>query len=55
MVIKALATWIDLGVVKEDPENTFVLLEREEQAVSSSVRDHARMGASRFSMEVLLF
>lgn len=29
--IKALSTWIDHGVLKEDPENTFNLLERAEE------------------------
>ncbi len=47
VIIKALGTWVDLGVLKEDPENTFVLLEREEQGGSSGmVRGHARGGES---------
>lgn len=29
--VKALSTWVDHGVLKEDPENTFVLLERAEE------------------------
>ena len=54
MVIKALATWVDLGVLKEDPENTFVLLEREEQASSSIiVRDYPAMGEFLFLSAVL--
>ncbi|KAF9474205.1 hypothetical protein BDN70DRAFT_334409 [Pholiota conissans] len=28
--IRALSTWVDRGVLKENPENTFILLEREE-------------------------
>jgi anaphase-promoting complex subunit 2 len=45
VVIKALATWVDLGVLKEEPENAFVLLEREEQVPASGVvRDHPRLG-----------
>ena len=44
VVIKGLATWVDLGVLKEDPENTFVLLEREEQALSTDLRDHSQRG-----------
>jgi len=53
VVLKALATWVDLGVLKEDPDNTFVLLEREEQLPSSSiVRDHAQIGEFWFSMIV---
>ena len=28
--IKALSTWVDHGVLKEDPENTFILLEKAE-------------------------
>ncbi|KJA15706.1 hypothetical protein HYPSUDRAFT_48102, partial [Hypholoma sublateritium FD-334 SS-4] len=30
-VIKALSTWVDHGVLKEEPENTFILLERAEE------------------------
>jgi len=44
VIIKALGTWVDLGVLKEDPENTFVLLEHEEQG--GVVRGHARGGES---------
>jgi len=29
--IKALSTWVDHGVLKEDPENTFILLEKAEE------------------------
>ncbi|KJA24366.1 hypothetical protein HYPSUDRAFT_38802 [Hypholoma sublateritium FD-334 SS-4] len=37
--IKALSTWVDHGVLKEDPENTFILLERaEEGGVSRGYR-----------------
>ena len=28
--IKALSTWVDYGVLREDAENTFILLERAE-------------------------
>ena len=31
--IKALSTWVDHGVLKEDPENTFVLLEKVEEVL----------------------
>ena len=31
---KALVTWVNMGVLKEDLENTFVLLERAEEDVS---------------------
>ncbi|KAF7348133.1 Anaphase-promoting complex subunit 2 [Mycena sanguinolenta] len=34
--LKALITWIDLGVLKEDEENTFRLLEVAEEAGPSS-------------------
>jgi anaphase-promoting complex subunit 2 len=34
--LKALITWIDLGVLKEDEENTFRLLEVTEEAGPSS-------------------
>lgn len=53
VVIKGLATWVDLGVLKEDPENTFVLLEREEQALSSSnLRDHPHRGEFQLPMVI---
>lgn len=53
VVIKGLATWVDLGVLKEDPENTFVLLEREEQALSSSnLRDHPQRGEFQLPMVI---
>jgi anaphase-promoting complex subunit 2 len=32
--VKALATWVDMGVLKEDPENTFILLEKKEEIVA---------------------
>ena len=32
--IKALSTWVDHGVLKEDPENTFILLEKAEEGDS---------------------
>ena len=44
VVTKALGTWANLGVLREDPENTFVLLEHEEQG--GVARDHARGGES---------
>ena len=31
---KALVTWVNMGVLKEDPENMFVLLERAEEDMS---------------------
>ena len=31
---KALVTWVNMGVLKKDLENTFVLLERAEEDVS---------------------
>jgi anaphase-promoting complex subunit 2 len=34
--LKALITWIDLGVLKEDEENTFRLLEVAEEAAPPS-------------------
>lgn len=36
-LIKALATWIELGVLKEDPENVFVLLDRKEEIAHNGV------------------
>jgi len=45
VAIKALATWVDLGVLKEDSENTFLLLERAEEGGGPSVaRDPSRHG-----------
>jgi anaphase-promoting complex subunit 2 len=35
--LKALITWIDLGVLKEDEENTFRLLEVTEEAAPSRI------------------
>jgi anaphase-promoting complex subunit 2 len=34
--IKALSTWVDHGVLKEDPENTFILLEKAEEGGSDA-------------------
>lgn len=47
--LKALITWIDLGVLKEDEENTFRLLEVTEEAGPSS-----RIGGSSSSAPQLL-
>ncbi|PPR07923.1 hypothetical protein CVT24_000903 [Panaeolus cyanescens] len=42
--LKALATWIDHGVIKEDPENTFILLEHAEQSGgAAAARGTARL------------
>ncbi|KAF8157822.1 hypothetical protein B0H34DRAFT_656905 [Crassisporium funariophilum] len=41
--IKALSTWVDHGVLKEDPENTFNLLEKAEEGGPSVVRDSSRL------------
>ncbi|KAF8882924.1 ubiquitin-protein ligase [Gymnopilus junonius] len=47
--IKALSTWVDLGVLKEDPENTFNLLEKAEEGQSAAAaareRDTAKLVA----------
>ncbi|KAF9030639.1 hypothetical protein BJ165DRAFT_1332166, partial [Panaeolus papilionaceus] len=38
--LKALATWIDHGVIKEDPENTFILLEHaDDSGTTAPVRE----------------
>ena len=42
---KALVTWVNMGVLKEDPENTFVLLERAEEDVSGK-RSPEKWGVS---------
>ncbi|KAJ3503214.1 hypothetical protein NLJ89_g8534 [Agrocybe chaxingu] len=45
--VKALSTWVDHGVLKEDPENTFILLEREEEGGSSGIiRDPSRLDST---------
>ncbi|KAF9054879.1 hypothetical protein BJ165DRAFT_741999 [Panaeolus papilionaceus] len=42
--LKALATWIDHGVIKEDPENTFILLEHaDDSGTTAPVRGTARL------------
>lgn len=43
--LKALLTWVDLGVLKEDTENTFRLLETAEEP-SSGTRETTRAGTS---------
>ncbi|KAF8965881.1 ubiquitin-protein ligase [Flammula alnicola] len=44
--LKALSTWVDYGVLKEDPENTFILLERAEEGGSGTrERDPSRLAA----------
>ena len=40
--LKALVTWVDLGVLKEDTENSFRLLEIAEQPTPG-----ARVGSSK--------
>jgi hypothetical protein len=44
VVIKALTTWVDLGVLKEDPDNTSVPLEREAGRANACLLE----GKSRF-------
>lgn len=46
--IRALSTWVDRGVLKEDPENTFILLEREETG-GVAAREN-RLGRYIFSL-----
>ncbi|KAJ7214102.1 hypothetical protein GGX14DRAFT_392871 [Mycena pura] len=47
--LRALITWIDLGVIKEDEVNTFRLLEVAEEAAPSS-----RIGRSFFASHLLM-
>ena len=47
--LRALITWIDLGVIKEDEVNTFRLLEVAEEAAPSS-----RIGQSFFASHLLM-
>lgn len=44
--LKALATWVDLGVLKEDTENSFRLLEVAEEATPGAKAAAARQGMS---------
>lgn len=46
--LKALATWVDLGVIKEDTEHSFRLLERAEAAAPGSKLPAARIGKNPF-------
>ena len=41
--IKALSTWVDHGVLKEDPENTFILLEKAEGDSNAGMTREARV------------
>jgi hypothetical protein len=50
--IKALSTWVDHGVLKEDPENTFILLEKAEEG-DPDVGREARVLGSYFLSGVL--
>ena len=43
--IKALSTWVDHGVLKEDPENTFILLEKAEARDPDVVRETKVLGS----------
>lgn len=42
--LKALATWVNLGVLKEDTENSFRLLERAEEVSAASKAAASRTG-----------
>lgn len=42
--LKALATWVDLGVLKEDTENSFRLLEVAEAAAPGAKSAASRQG-----------
>ena len=43
--IKALSTWVDHGVLKEDPENTFILLEKAEERDPDVNREPRALGS----------
>ena len=43
--IKALSTWVDHGVLKEDPENTFILLEKAEEGDPDVGRESRALGS----------
>ena len=53
--IKALSTWVDHGVLKEDPENTFILLEKAEEGNPDvgMNRETRVLGSSFLSITVL--
>ena len=42
--LKALVTWMNLGVLKEDKENTFTLLEVAEETASDDAEHSSRIG-----------
>jgi anaphase-promoting complex subunit 2 len=46
--LKALATWLDLGVLKEDTENSFRLLEVAEDPTPGARPALSRPGATIF-------
>jgi anaphase-promoting complex subunit 2 len=43
--LSAILTWIDLGVLKEETENTFRLLDKAEEAVARVHMPRSRLGA----------
>jgi hypothetical protein len=43
--LSAILTWIDLGVLKEETENTFRLLDKAEEAVPRVHMPRSRLGA----------
>jgi len=47
--IKALSTWVDHGVLKEDPENMFILLETAEEGSDAGMTKEARVLVSAVS------
>jgi hypothetical protein len=49
--VKALSTWVDHGVLKEDPEYTFILLEKaEERGSDTGMTREATMSGSFYSL-----
>lgn len=52
--IRALSTWVDHGVLKEDPENTFILLEKAEAGLDAEGRGLTRALGSPFSFVLFI-
>ena len=52
--LKALSTWVDHGVLKEDPENMFILLETAEEGSDVDMTREARVLGLFYSFLMLL-
>jgi len=52
---KALVTWVNLGVLKENPENMFVLLERVEDVSGKRTPEEWGVSAGTFWLPTYSF